>query len=183
MDIPFLSSTWAPDSSDTHCTSSEQSILQSCTCYSAAECERLNLRAHARSGSALSSSSVGANSCSFRLKWKSVSGSLAHCEESLLRVVWLCTLHHLAALIIYLTSTFFFAWCQQTRQWNGRFYFERKVALLPVYTWNVFPSVIYFTAVDFGCQGAELHIEQRSCTLWLVWVVLALKCFRLSWAK
>lgn len=29
MDIPFLSSTWAPGSSDTHCTSSEQSILRS----------------------------------------------------------------------------------------------------------------------------------------------------------
>lgn len=29
MDIPFLSSTWAQGSSDTHCTSSEQSILRS----------------------------------------------------------------------------------------------------------------------------------------------------------
>lgn len=126
MDIPFLSSTWAPDSSDTHCTSSEQSILQSCTCYSAAECERLNLRAQARSGSALSSSSVGANSCNFRLKWKSVSGSLAHCEESLLRVVWLCTLHHLAALIIYLTSTFFFCMMSTNTPMKRKILFWKK---------------------------------------------------------
>lgn len=114
MDIPFLSSTWAPDSSDTRCTSSEQSILQSCTCYSAAECERLNLRAQATQVAPRCRQAAWEQTRATSVSSENVGWWPAHCKESLVRVVWLLTLHHLASLIIYLTSNFFFFFCMMS---------------------------------------------------------------------
>lgn len=184
MDIPFLSSTWAPDSSDTHCTSSEQSILQSCTCYSAAECERLNLRAQATQVAPRCRQAPWEQSRATSVSSENVGWWLAHCNEALVRAVWLLTLHHPESLIIYLTSIFFLHDVNKHPNETEDFILKEKSLYFLSLHKTSFPVWSIFPAVDFGCQGAKLHIiEQRFGTFWLVSAILVLECFRLSWAK